>query len=630
MEGILNRIDSPQDLKALSSEELGALAAEIREEIISVVSQNGGHLAPNLGVVELSLALHYVFNPPRDKIIWDVGHQAYTHKLITGRRRRFHTLRRYRGISGFPKREESPYDCFGTGHASTAISAALGMAKARNLKGEDYKIVAVVGDGSLTAGLAFEGLNNVGASDTDIIVVLNDNKMSISPSVGAFSKYLTNVLTVPSYNRLRAEIWDFIGRLPEFGGKLQAAVRRLDESLKGLVLPGIFFEELGFRYIGPLDGHDLPLLVKTLEAIKGLKEPILFHALTEKGKGYKLAQENLPKFHGLGAFDKVTGEVKKSKNPSYSQVFGKTIEDLAEREERIVAITAAMSLGTGLEGFSKRFPQRFYDVGIAEQHAVTFAAGLATQGLRPVVAIYSTFLQRAYDQIIHDVALQKLPVVFAIDRGGLVGEDGPTHHGSFDLSYLRAIPNLILMAPKDEVELRQMLYTAIRYEKGPVAVRYPRGAGFGLPWEGRWRRLKIGSWEVLKEGEDLVILAVGSMVYPALKAAESLSKWRVGVVNCRFIKPMDTAILQKIAEKGIPILTVEENSSLGGFGSGVLETWAELGLPPTRIELMGIPDKFIEHGGRDRLLSNLGLDEKGIAKRAKQILEGSEGKDKVP
>jgi len=623
MERILERIDSPQDLKGLSLGELEALAAELREEIITVVSQNGGHLAPNLGVVELSLALHYVFDTPTDKIIWDVGHQAYAHKLITGRRDRFHTLRRYRGISGFPKREESPYDSFGTGHASTSISAGLGMAKARNLMGEDHKIIAIIGDGALTAGLAFEGLNNVGASETDIIVVLNDNRMSISPSVGAFSKYLTNVLTVPAYNRLRAEIWDFIGKLPEFGEKIQTAVRRFDESLKGLVLPGIFFEELGFRYIGPLDGHDLPLLIKTLEAIRGFKEPILFHILTKKGKGYKHAEENLPKFHGLGAFDKITGEVKKSVNPSYSQVFGQTLERLAEKDERIVAITAAMSLGTGLEGFSQKFPQRFYDVGIAEQHAVTFAAGLATQGLRPVVAIYSTFLQRAYDQIVHDVALQRLPVVFAVDRGGLVGEDGPTHHGTFDLSFLRGIPNMVLMAPKDENEFRQMLYTALRYEKGPVAVRYPRGYGLGLPWGGRWKRLRMGSWEKLREGDDLVILAVGSMVHPSLRAAESLTKWRVGVVNCRFVKPMDTNLLQKIGQRAGAILTVEDNSLLGGFGGAVLEAWAGLGLPPLRIERLGIPDRFIEHGARDKLLSILGLDEKGIAERAREILEGS-------
>ncbi len=623
MERILERIDSPQDLKGLSLGELEALAAELREEIITVVSRNGGHLAPNLGVVELSLALHYVFDTPTDKIIWDVGHQAYAHKLITGRRGRFHTLRRYRGISGFPKRAESPYDPFGTGHASTSISAGLGMAKARNLRGEDHKIIAIIGDGALTAGLAFEGLNNVGASETDIIVVLNDNRMSISPSVGAFSKYLTNVLTVPAYNRLRAEIWDFIGKLPEFGEKIQTAVRRLDESLKGLVLPGIFFEELGFRYIGPLDGHDLPLLIKTLEAIRGFKEPILFHILTKKGKGYKHAEENLPKFHGLGAFDKITGEVKKSVNPSYSQVFGQTLERLAEKDERIVAITAAMSLGTGLEGFSQKFPQRFYDVGIAEQHAVTFAAGLATQGLRPVVAIYSTFLQRAYDQIVHDVALQRLPVVFAVDRGGLVGEDGPTHHGTFDLSYLRGIPNLVLMAPKDENEFRQMLYTALRYEKGPVAVRYPRGYGLGLPWEGRWKRLRMGSWEKLREGDDLVILAVGSMVHPSLRAAQGLSKWKVGVVNCRFVKPIDTNLLREIGQKAGAILTVEDNSLVGGFGSAVLEAWAGLGLPRLRIERLGIPDRFIEHGARDKLLSILGLDEKGIAKRAREILEGS-------
>lgn len=621
MERILERIDSPQDLKGLSLGELEALAAELREEIITVVSQNGGHLAPNLGVVELSLALHYVFDTPTDKIIWDVGHQAYAHKLITGRRGRFHTLRRYRGISGFPKREESPYDSFGTGHASTSISAGLGMAKARNLRGEDHKIIAIIGDGALTAGLAFEGLNNVGASETDIIVVLNDNRMSISPSVGAFSKYLTNVLTVPGYNRLRAEIWDFIGKLPEFGEKIQTAVRRLDESLKGLVLPGIFFEELGFRYIGPLDGHDLPLLIKTSEAIRGFKEPVLFHILTKKGKGYKHAEENLPKFHGLGAFDKITGEVKKSVNPSYSQVFGQTLERLAEKDERIVAITAAMSLGTGLEGFSQKFPQRFYDVGIAEQHAVTFAAGLATQGLRPVVAIYSTFLQRAYDQIVHDVALQKLPVVFAVDRGGLVGEDGPTHHGTFDLSFLRGIPNMVLMAPKDENEFRQMLYTALRYEKGPVAVRYPRGYGLGLPWEGRWKRLRMGSWEKLREGDDLFILAVGSMVHPSLRAAQGLSKWKVGVVNCRFVKPIDTNLLQEIGQRAGTFLTVEDNSLLGGFSSAVLEAWAGFGLPPLRIERLGIPDRFIEHGARDKLLSILGLDEKGIAKRAREILE---------
>jgi len=618
MSTILESIDSPADLRRLSIPELVVLSEEIRERIISVVSEHGGHLAPSLGAVELAIALHYVFDTPRDKVIWDVGHQAYAHKLLTGRRDTFHTLRQCGGISGFCKRSESEYDVFDAGHASTSISSALGIASARDLAGEDFKVVAIIGDGSMTGGLAFEGLNNAGALGRDLIVVLNDNTMSISKNVGAISTYMTDLITNPLYNRLKVDIWELTGKMASVGQRIRTLVARLEESAKTFLVPGMVFEALGFRYFGPIDGHNHTQLIKTLKHIKNFKGPILLHVLTKKGKGYKFAEEDASKFHGIGAFEKLNGTVNAHpKAPSYTEIFGKAMVQLAASNKKVVAITAAMSIGTGLTAFGKRFPDRFFDVGIAEQHAVTFAAGLACQGYRPVAAIYSTFLQRAFDQIVHDVALQGLPVVFAIDRGGLVGEDGPTHHGVLDLSMLRQIPNMIVMAPGNEDELRHMLKTAIHYEEGPVALRYPRGPGVGVPLSSRLHLIKIGTWETLRQGSDAAILAVGSMVRPALEAAQLLSKnsVEVSVINCRYIKPLDTNILRDVASRYSHVLTVEENILNGGFGAAVLEFMETEGLEETRVIRMGLPDRFIEQGSRNVLLSQLELDEQGISSR---------------
>ncbi len=618
----LDQIDSPEDLKKIPVENLKELAQEIRERIVTVVSKNGGHLAPNLGTVELTLALHYVFDSPRDKIIWDVGHQCYTHKLLTGRKGRFGSLRTYQGISGFPKKSESQHDVFGAGHASTSISAALGMACARDQKKEKFSVVAVVGDGALTGGLSFEGLNNSGALGRNIIVILNDNKMSISRNVGAMSKYLTDLLTDEKYNKLKAEVWEMVGRFKR-RDEIRAAVAKVEESIKGFLVPGILFEKLGFRYFGPLDGHDMASLVKILEHLKTLNGPILLHILTKKGKGYKFAEEDAPRFHGIGAFDKVTGnsngQVGKT---TYTEVFGNTMVKLAQNDEKIVAITAAMTLGTGLVDFAKIFPDRFYDIGIAEQHGTTFACGLASQGLKPIFAVYSTFLQRAFDQVIHDIALQNLPVILGIDRAGLVGEDGPTHHGTFDLSYLRQIPNWAVMAPKDGNELKNMLYTAVKWQNGPVAMRYPRGPVPDVPGDG-FTEIEVGSWENLKKGKDLAILAIGSMVYPALEASERLEKEGISaeVVNARFVKPLDEGMLLSILKAFDRIITVEENALLGGFGSAVLEFAEAHSVNSVIVKRMGIPDRFIQHGPRKKLLSILGLDTHGITQMVRNVLE---------
>lgn len=611
---ILDSVDGPEDIKKLSIPELERLAEEIRERIISVVSCTGGHLAPSLGVVELTLALHYVFDAPKDKIIWDVGHQAYAHKLITGRRGRFHTLRQLGGISGFTKRSESPYDPFGAGHASTSISASLGFACARDLSGEDYKVVAVIGDGALTGGLAYEGINNAGALKKDMIVVLNDNHMSISPNVGAMSRVFTDIITAQAYNRLKNDIWELTGKLSFLGEQIRRIVGRIDQSLKALIVPGIFFERLGFRYFGPIDGHDLPYLISVFQQVKELKGPILVHVYTVKGKGYRPAEEDATKFHGLGRFDPKTGTPVKAEGPTYSEAFGRSLAELAEERERVVAITAAMKDGTGLKYFAERFPERFYDVGIAEAHAVVFAAGLAAAGMRPVAAIYSTFLQRALDPIIHDVALQKLPVVFAIDRAGIVGDDGPTHNGTFDLIYLRMVPDMVVMAPKDERELKAMLLTALDYEAGPIALRYPRGKGPGADFSGKVEPLPLGRAEVLKEGRDGTIWALGSMVYPSLEASEILEAEGLsfGVVNARFVKPLDGELLLRTSELG-PVVTVEEGSLSGGFGSAVLEHLEDSGLSSVRVLRLGIPDRFVEQGRREEVLRILGLDGRGIA-----------------
>lgn len=620
MSTILSTINSPEDVKRLEIPELVKLAAEIRDTIISVVSKNGGHLAPSLGTVELTLALHYVFDAPRDKIIWDVGHQTYAHKIVTGRRKQFETLGQYQGMAKFPRGAESPYDAYGTGHASTSISSALGMVCARDLAGETYSVIAVIGDGALSGGLAFEGLNNAGELGKNLIVILNDNEMSISKNVGALSKYMTNLISAPLYNRLKSDIWQLTGKLSKVGRRIQTIVHRIDEGMKGLIVPGMLFEELGFRYFGPIDGHNVTQLIRTLKQIRSLSGPIFVHVLTKKGKGYKYAEEDASRFHGVNPFERSTGNAQtKSAIPTYTDVFGRTLVKLGEEDPRIVGITAAMSEGTGLRYFAERFPNRFYDVGIAEQHAVTFTAGLATRGYRPVAAIYSTFLQRAYDQVTHDVALQKLPVVFALDRAGLVGEDGPTHHGTFDLSYLRHIPNLVLMAPKDENELQHMLKTALSYEDGPIVLRYPRGCGVGVPLDPHPHPLPIGKSEVLREGREAYILAVGSMVVPSLEAAQMLEAegYSIGVVNMRFIKPLDRERIDQICRQTKRIVTVEENVLTGGFGTAVLEQADEAGFLDVRIKRIGLPDRFIDHGSRSVLLQVLGLDSAGIARAVK-------------
>jgi 1-deoxy-D-xylulose-5-phosphate synthase len=623
-EKILDRINYPADLKELDIPQLAQLARELREFLLRVVSKTGGHLAPSLGVVELTLALHSVLNAPEDKIVWDVGHQAYIHKILTGRKDRLHTIRQYGGISGFNKIEESPYDTFGVGHASTAISAALGMATARDLQGEKYKVVAVVGDGALTGGIAFEGLNNAGASGRDLILILNDNKMSISPNVGAVSRYLTNVISNPIYNRIKNDVWELTGKMSTMGRHIRHTVRHLEKAVKSAISPGQLFEQFGFRYFGPIDGHNLSQLIHTLREIKNLRGPILLHVVTVKGKGYKPAEDDAPRFHGLGAFDLSTG-MSLNKNPisTYTKVFGTTLVDIAKKDPRVVGITAAMPAGTGLEHLRQALPERFVDVGIAEQHAVTFAAGLATQGQKPVVAIYSTFLQRAFDQVIHDVAIQKLPVVFALDRAGLVGEDGPTHHGVFDLSYLRMIPNLVVMAPKDEAELQDMLWTAIQHD-GPIALRFPRGSGLGVALRETYHQIPIGQGETLRKGTDVALLAVGRMVDFSLRAAKILEEQGISVQveNMRFVKPLDEKRLQTLAQKFPLMVTVEDNVVAGGFGTAVLEVVS--GLPSeTRVLRLGLPDAFVEHGAVNILFEKLGLNPQGIAKSVKEALEAN-------
>ncbi len=624
MEKILDQIETSHDVKKLDYEELGQLCHELREEIISTVSKTGGHLASNLGVVELTAALHYVFDFPRDKLVWDVGHQSYVHKLLTGRRSRFHTLRQYGGVSGFPKRDESPYDTFDAGHSGNSISAALGMAEARRLKGEEGKVIAVIGDGSMTAGLAFEGLNQTGHIDQDLIVVLNDNEMSISPNVGALSSYLNRLMTGEFVSRFRRDMEGFLETLPRIGKSVVRFARQAEESLKGLVTPGLLFEELGLKYIGPIDGHRLDYLIETFQNIKKLGGPILVHVITKKGKGYPPAEMNPSRFHGVPPFVVETGEFRSSQKnpPTYTEVFGETLCRLAKENQRLIAITAAMQSGTGLEEFATLFPNRFYDIGIAEQHAVTFAAGLALEGMKPVVAIYSTFLQRAYDQVLQDVCLQKLPVVLALDRGGIVGEDGPTHHGVFDFSYLRHIPNLIVMVPKDENEFQHMIKTAIECP-APVAFRYPRGRGVGVGREGSLRLIDIGKGEILREGQDILIIAIGTTVYPSLRAAERLAEAGIqaAVINSRFLKPLDAELLCDWAKKTGKVLTVEENVLQGGFGSAVLELFQERGLFPVQVRRLGIPDTFVEHGPQALLREKYGIDENGIMKGVQEMFK---------
>jgi 1-deoxy-D-xylulose-5-phosphate synthase len=604
---ILDRVNSPEDLKKLSLEELEQLAKELRRFIVEVVEKTGGHLASSLGVVELTLALLKVFSPPKDEIVWDVGHQSYPYKILTGRKERFHTLRQLGGISGFPSIKESPYDAFGTGHSSTSISAALGIKVGKRLKGEEGKVVAIIGDGALTAGEAYEGLNNAGQLKEDLIVILNDNEMSIDKNIGAISNYLTKLTTGESLRKAKERVEEVSRKL--FGEKLYKGLKRVEDLLvKGLFPPGMLFEELGFRYVGPIDGHDLETLIATLKNVSKMKGPTLVHVLTKKGKGYKPAEEKPEKFHGVSP----KRGAAQPQAPTYTQVFSTTLVDLAKEDKDIVAITAAMPSGTGLDLFAKEFPERYFDVGIAEQHAVTFAAGLAKKGLKPVVAIYSTFLQRAYDQIIHDVALQELPVVFAVDRAGLVGEDGATHHGAFDLSYLQVVPNLVVAAPKDEEELRHPLYTAI-YSGKPFAVRYPRGRGYGVPLREPLKKVPLGSWELLKEGKDVAVLAVGWPVYQALKAAQKLKERGIEltVVNARFVKPMDEELLRQIASTHSTIITVEENAVIGGFGASVAQKLYALGYKG-RVKNLGLPDRFVEHGPQEELRRIVGIDAEGI------------------
>jgi 1-deoxy-D-xylulose-5-phosphate synthase len=616
----LKMVNSPEDLKKLKISHLKALAEEIRSYIIEVVSKNGGHLAPNLGVVELTLALHYVFNSPKDKIIWDVGHQCYTHKIITGRRDQFPTLRKYNGLAGFPKRSESPHDILDTGHSSTSISAALGLVTALRMKGEEGRVIAVIGDGSITAGLAFEGLNNAGYRKEDLIVILNDNEMCISPSVGALSSFVSKRLTGNLARFIKREIEKMAHKFPG-GESVISLLKKGEDIFKMAITPGALFTALNFEYIGPVDGHDLETLIEILENIKRMKGPILFHVITKKGKGYPYAEKDPEIFHGVGPFEIKTGKILKSDEaPSYTEVFGKTILRLAEMEPKIVAITAAMRLGTGLKAFSEKYPDRFFDVGICEQHAVTFATGLALGGYIPICAIYSTFLQRAYDQIIHDVALNNVKVIFAIDRGGLVGEDGPTHHGSFDLSYLRLIPNLTIMAPKDENELQHMLYSALKYP-GPVAIRYPRSAGEGVELDWELKEIPLGKAELIKDGKDLTIIAIGNLVYQALKAAEDLEKENISiaVINARFVKPLDEDLILDFAKKTGKIITVEENTLIGGFGSAVCELLADKNVS-VKIKRIGLPDKFIEHGDLKTLKRKYGLTSETLKKIALELL----------
>lgn len=629
---LLATINSPADVKKLAVEQLPQLAQEIRELIISTVACTGGHLAPSLGVVELTIALHYIFDSPRDRIVWDVGHQAYAHKILTGRKDIFHTLRQSGGISGFPKRAESPHDAFDTGHSSTSISAALGMAVGKGLKKERRRVLAVIGDGSMTAGLAFEGLNNAGDLNKDLIVILNDNEMSISPNVGALSSFLSRKLTKRAMVYARRQFENFLKMVPGIGDDLMLWAKKSEESFKSFLTPGMLFEALKFNYLGPVQGHRFDHLLETLHNVKHLSGPVLVHVLTTKGKGYEPAECDPTCFHGLGSFNLETGEPKKmvSAVPTYTGVFGDTMVKLGQEDQKLVAITAAMPDGTGLVDFRLHFPERFFDVGICEQHAVTFAAGLAQEGLRPVVAVYSTFLQRAYDQILHDVCLQNLPVVFALDRSGIVGEDGETHQGLFDLSYLRHLPNMVVMAPKDEDELRHLLYTAINH-KGPIALRYPRGSGVGVPLAPVLRNIPIGQAEVLTEGQDLLILAVGASVYPALEAARELAVqgFQAAVVNARFIKPLDQNTILTWAAKCGRVLTVEENVVAGGFGSAVLELLADHGLQAIPSRRLGIGDLFVEHGSQKTLRRKYGLDAQGILAQALTLLGHANGKTNV-
>jgi 1-deoxy-D-xylulose-5-phosphate synthase len=613
---ILSKINNPKDIRNLDSNDLKGLCADIREFLVDTISQVGGHFGGGLGTVELTVALHRVFNTPDDQIVWDTGHQAYPHKIVTGRKDKLHTIRQLHGISGFLKRTESEYDAFGAGHASTSISAAAGMAVAIKKLGLKRKVVAVIGDGAMTGGMAYEAMNSAGFQKSDLIVVLNDNNMSIASNVWQISNYFTEMIAHPEYNRFKGYVWDLTGKLDQFGDRLRKIAGRLDRGLKSIVTPGMLFEALGFRYFGPVNGHNVYQLVKIFEQVKDHGGPILIHTITSKGKGYKPAEEDVQRLHASTPFDKATGKAYKtgSSAPSYTSVFGKALVEIVSSQKNIMGVTGAMPDGTGLSYLQNQFPENYIDVGIAEEHAVTSAAGMATQGIIPVVAIYSTFLQRAIDQIVHDVALQKLHVVFVLDRAGLVGADGPTHHGVLDLTYLRMVPNMVVMAPKDEAELRNMLYTAIQYKKGPIALRYPRGSALGVPMQEGFSAIEIGKAEVLSGGEHVALLAVGLMTQYALKAAELLREKNISaeVINMRFVKPLDEALLRSVAARFSKIVTLEENSIVGGFGSGVAEFFID-NCYKNDILRIGLPDGFVDHGTQAELHRGLGIDPEGIA-----------------
>ncbi len=620
----LENIINPSDIKQLSRSDLKLLAGELRQRIVSVVSKNGGHLAPSLGVVELTLALHYVFNSPVDKIVWDVGHQAYAHKLLTGRQDRFHTLRQFEGLSGFTKKSESPHDAFTTGHSSTSISAALGIASAKRIKSDPAKVIAVIGDGSMTAGLAYEALNQAGDIHKDLIVILNDNEMSIAPNVGALSSLLSRTFSAVRVQAMRKNFGEFLKKLPRIGDDVYQIAKRSEESFKTFVTPGMLFEAFNFEYFGPINGHNMDHVIDILENIQAIDEPVLLHVTTRKGKGYSPAEKNPVYFHGCGQFEVETGTCvpKEEKPPSYTEVFGQTLVELARDDERVVAVTAAMPEGTGLSEFADRYPNRFFDVGIAEAHGVTFAAGMATEGFKPVVAIYSTFLQRAFDQVLHDVCIESLPVIFALDRGGIVGEDGPTHHGLFDFSYLRCLPNITIMAPKDENELRRMFKTALIHN-GPVAIRYPRGTAEGVQCAPDIAPLKIGKAEILTKGDDLLILAIGRGVVEAMGVREALSNANIRstIVNCRFVKPFDLDTVGPMVEKIPRVITVEENVRMGGFGGAVLESLADAGINGFRIQRVGIADTFVTHGSQKKLRQKYEVDGNAIVRAARRLME---------
>jgi 1-deoxy-D-xylulose-5-phosphate synthase len=624
--GILDRVAGPADLKALTPTELQALCGEIREYIVDVVSQKGGHLGASLGVVELTVALTRVLDLPHDRVVWDTGHQAYVHKVLTGRKDALWGIRQYGGISGFLKRDESPYDTFGAGHASTAISAALGVAAARDLAGVKRRVVAIMGDGAMTGGLAYEALNNAGHSGRDLLVILNDNGMSISPNVGALAHYLTSIQTSPRLRRLRREGLDVMGRLPGVGGKARTLATRLESAIKTAIVPGGLFEALGFNYIGPVDGHDLAMLLDLLPKVLDRPGPVLLHVMTRKGKGLPAAEADHEGFHGVAPFDKVTGKaipVVSAGRPGYTAVFGEAMIEAAAAFPKLVAITAAMPSGTGLVGFREAFPSRFYDVGIAEAHGVCFAAAMACEGARPVATIYSTFLQRAFDQVVHDVALQHVPVVFAIDRAGLVGADGPTHHGVVDLSYMRCVPGMVVSAPRDGNELRDLLWTALSQDTAPFAIRYPRDTvPEGYDPARTPKNLPVGSWEILDEGSDVMLLAVGTMVEHARTVRRELAALGIsaGVVNCRFVKPLDRAVLRRVRRSARLLVTIEENNLPGGFGDGVLAALAADGASSEAVLRLGLSDEFVTHGSRAELLAEVGLDAEGILRQVRAAL----------